>query len=338
MKLRFFHLLFLWLLVYFSFGQILPEPGAKLNYTQIMFEHPQLTGADEYLVQVIPDEKNFSFEHPAFSHRDSSTATMISNFEFGKKYVWRYAGLNNGKELGWHGPYKFEILSDIYVNKKFCRVRILQNDSLANAGGLISLDMAHTVIDRQGNFVWFLPPDSGTHEQRDTARHPVPVLNDLYITPFGTVTSINGARDEAEERDLRGKILWQAPPRSAFSEDSSNIDPPYDYHHCFKRLSSGNYVVMDRINVSKLVPGDTMNVLVASEILRELDAKGSLVWSWSSENYFDTAELKKMIRSEPDPAVLNPTPGGHMNAFDVDEKNGFVYAGFRNVSRVIKID
>ncbi len=45
-----------------------------------------------------------------------------------------------------------------------------------------------------------------------------------------------------------------------------------------------------------------------------------------------------MILSKPDKGLRNGSPGGHMNAFDVDEKNGVVYAGFRNISRVIKID
>jgi hypothetical protein len=35
---------------------------------------------------------------------------------------------------------------------------------------------------------------------------------------------------------------------------------------------------------------------------------------------------------------VDPTPGGHLNAFCADEINGYIYAGFRNVSRIIKIE
>src|ERR1700677_3139782 len=56
--------LFLLLLVScFVCGQILPAPGAKLNYTQIMFEHPKVYGADEYIVQVDTDKNMDAFAH-----------------------------------------------------------------------------------------------------------------------------------------------------------------------------------------------------------------------------------------------------------------------------------
>jgi hypothetical protein len=74
------------------------------------------------------------------------------------------------------------------------------------------------------------------------------------------------------------------------------------------------------------------------DMIKEFDKNGNLVWCWSSKDYFTAEEVKTMLATRPDSGVLAQEPGGHMNAFDVDEKNGFVFAGFRNVSRVVKID
>lgn len=338
---------------------ILPQPDAGLNYTQIMFEHPQINGAGEYLLQVTVDEKGSSFRHPLFSQKDSSTAVMLSNFEFGKGYVWRYTGLNNGKELGWQGPYHFKILKDEHVDTNTFRVRVLLNDSSQSTQGLII--MGKVMVDRKGNFVWYLPVDSNAQArlEQDLPSGLWDLIADLRLTPAGTMTFLNGAEDE--ETDLQGHILWQAPKRSTAGMVGPASTRPYDYHHCFKRLATGNYMVLDRelisgptpvANVGGNLPPANNNgavslprtipinqdFLVGSDVIREFDKNDSLVWSWSSKGYFDNTELVQMAHSKPDPGMLYPIPGAHMNAFDIDEGNGFVYAGFRNVSRIIKID
>jgi Arylsulfotransferase (ASST) len=333
--------LFLLLVNGFCFSQVVPAPGAKLNYTQIMFEHGTVKGADEYVMEVSLDEAGLSFQYPVARQRDSSTAAMLSNFEFGKKYVWRYEGLHKGKELGWQGPYGFEILSAPYVDKNLCRVRIVENDSTAHAGGLVILDEARIIVDRNGNFVWYLPPDNNTRTKSMMTRGSSVAINDLRVTPQGAVTLINAT--QAEERDLNGNLLWQAPKQLNAMPGGIGSTPRYGrYNHCFKKLANGNYMVIENISVLKpasfLGKKDTNMLPVADEILEEFDRKGQMVWSWGSECYFDSAEIQSTITSAADKALLNNEPGGHMNAFDVDEKNGFVYAGFRHVSRVIKID
>lgn len=330
--------------------KIVPQPGSKLNYTQIMFEHPRVKGADEYMIEVTLDDGSKSFVSPLVKRIDSSTAIMLSNFEFGKKYVWRYTGLHSGKELAWNGPYNFETLSNPITDKKLMRARVLQNDSLANAGGLIVLDLICGIIDRKGNFVWFLPDYLGPPVKYDEKLPPTVAFNDLRISRFGTLTLLNNGK--AEEMDLRGNVLWMAPKRPEFNPDSLNTGHAYQYHHCFKRLESGNYMVIDRAtdfrsalsvfgHNNSSVPGtknDTEKVEVTYEIIKEFDSDGNLVWNWSSENYFDFPSLNQLITQQSDPGVISNGAGGHMNTFEADEKNGFIYAGFRNASRIIKID
>jgi hypothetical protein len=267
--------------------KIIPQPGSKLNYTQIMFEHPQIAGAEEYLVEVALNDGNNLFTKPIIHQTDSSTAVMLSNFEFGKKYIWRYTGLHNQNELGWNGPYNFEILNGPAVDEKSFRIRVLQNDSTSEAGGLIVLDMSGNIIDRSGKFVWYLP--IATQNEPD----PHLTLNDtgtgfrslenfdMRITPIGTVTFLNGAR--AEERDLNANLIWKAPYRHDYHFDSLNTGLPYRYHHGFKRLSNGNFMVLDKATFikSKAQMGsqnapaekstDTGSFDLAYEIIKEFD-------------------------------------------------------------------
>ena len=314
---------------------IMPQPGAKLNYTQIMFEHPQVTGADEYLVEVALNNGNNPFASPLVRQNDSSTAIMISGLEFGKKYVWRYAAMHNHKLLTLNGPYNFEILNNALVDKKQYRVRVTQNDTAANAGGLIMLDMGRC-IDRNGNFVWFFPPEPAG--KGDPLPPPGPMaMGDLRLTPAGTLTLLNGT---AEETDLAGRVLWKAPPAVNIATATAKTGPLTGYHHCFKKLLNGNYMAMtlNTFAVGDSTPGSDDKPTIAYETIKEFDRYGKLVWNWSSRNYFDSTELAMMLQHKPDLGLVNPQPGGHTNAFEADERNGFVYASLRNVSRVIKID
>ena len=326
---------------------ILPEPGAKLNYTQIMFDHPQIIGADQYLVEVALDDGSNLFKRVLVKQKDSSTATMLSNFEFGKKYVWRYTGLHAGKELGWNGSYSFEILSTPLVDKNLFRINVIQNDSVLNSGGLITLDLFGTIIDRKGNFVWYFPYPNGAEEKDSLESFLRQGTRDIQLSSLGTVTAIYVTA--AQERNLRGDILWHAPARSAFNPEFILSGKPYFYHHCFKRLMSGNYMVLDIYRVAKKLNNtlnsslpissvDSTKTLLDYEIIREIGPHGDLVWSWSSENYFTESELESLVQNNAGKGLRNPQPGGHMNAFDVDEEKGLVYVGFRNANRVIKID
>jgi len=299
---------------------VLPQAGAKLNYTQIMFEHPQVAGAEQYVVEIAADDGSNSFNHPLFTQTDSSTAIMFSNFEFGKKYIWRYAGLHHNSGLGWQGPYNFEILDNPCVDKNQYRVRVLQNNQVANTGGLMMLDMARC-IDRNGNFVWFLPSQSTAPVNPNGFFTTPMAIEDLRLTPFGTVALLNSGA--AEERDLTGKLLWQAPVPA----NQQNALKPNGYHHCFKRLSNGNYMVLDQKTITNpALPGQ--NAVLAYEIIKEFNPAGNLVWSWSSQNYFNDDELRAMEANKPDPFLNNRTAGGHMNSFDVDEKKRFCLCRF----------
>ena len=330
---------------------LVPQPNARLNYTQIMFEHTQVDGADAYVIEVAEANDANSFLHCVVGHKDSSTAVMLQGFEFGKKYIWRFTGLYNNKELGWNGPYRFEILSSPFVDKKLFRVRVLQNDSQLSNGGLVILDVSGTIIDPKGNFVWFFPEKAGTENSRTVESFVNLQNHDMQFTPTGTITSLVGRMPQ--ERDLNGNVTWQAPPGNLGMNDSLNPGQPYNYHHCFKKLKNGHYMVIDMeyfiladsltknwraANASNPNKAAIKNLVVASEIIKEFDRSGNLVWSWNARDYVATVPKPGNLPGEPDPTWLDHSTIGHINAFDVDEDSGFVFAGFRDFNRVIKID
>lgn len=334
---------------YTGHAQVLPQPDANLNYTQVMFEYEKVRGASVYLVQLIEDALGASFDHCLVTQKDSSTATMISGLEFGKKYQWRYAGITGSDPLAWRGPYHFEIVADTMFKMKLLDVKVTINDS-ANEGGLIINDAGHVITDRTGRTVWYLPKikwqfkySKITNDTRNP-RYKVQQLDVqprcayLRLNPYGTITFFT---DSAMiESDLDGNVLWQKRPCPPPSELGENA-----YNHAFMHLPNGHYMTLgnelsrhisphpDSISQIKYAQKDTFNGMVYAKVefgtVLEYDKKGDLVWSWNSEYYFDRY-------GSADPATMELK--AHVNALSTDLNNEFVYVGFRNISRIIKVE
>jgi hypothetical protein len=347
-------------LLIFALGcnaQLVPLPGAKLNYNQVMFEYDKVKGAGFYIVQVAEGASPSAFNSPVAEQKDSATATMISNLQFGKKYQWRYAGITDGQKSEWHGPYYFEILKDSLLEKKLFKLVVTKNDSAENAGGLVLIDAMHSIIDRSGNLVWYLPdvnwrfgllpPTKTVNGIQITAKSMVftPVIFDLRLTPFGTITCL--VDSDVAERDLNGHVLWRAPNDSKVSGLGGE-----GYNHDFKRLPNGRYMVLGNELWHKLPPqySDTAvgkkrfndrqffngqeYARVESGTVIEYDRQGNVVWSWNSYNYLEYDPFRPKIRNQHIEYPLK----AHINAFSVDKKNEFVYVGFRDISRIIKVE
>lgn len=343
----------------YTCAQIIPWPGARLNYTQVMFEHSTVPGADEYILQLFSGKDTDDFSHPIAECRDSSTATLISDLTFGQKYYWRYAGIRKGRFLNWHGPYNFEILNYPFLNQY--RVRVIQNDSLKNALGLISIDAIRTIVDREGKPVLFVPFAHGFRENA--------AVDDLRLTKYGTLCSLGG--QNAIETDLAGNITWMTPlkTRNAATRDFGDF-----YNHDFKRLDNGNYMVIGGDYQWKTIPeyyyiydllhdkrgvklpdsmackngtlylqngytikinNDKRELYINMASICEYDKHDDLVWSWNPVNYIQDTDLFPPDRDWKLPIAAEEP---HVNGFSVDDKNEYVYVSFRNLSRVVKVD
>jgi hypothetical protein len=346
---------------HYAQSQVLPEPGAKLNYTQVMLEHPKIPGSEQYVIEVYENYGTVDFKHPpVIVQKDSSTASLICGLKFGTKYMWRYAGLKNGQQSSWSGPYAFEILKNPFANRY--RVRVLKNDSSNNMKGLICSGGIRSIIDRQGNTVLFVP------EMTKGSRRGAAVEN-LELTKYGTLCSYGN--QNAYETDLRYNILWQTPHKvkNRMYADFSDF-----YNHDFQRLDDGNYMVIGSDYYWKTLPDeysiydmlydkrgrkmpdslackngtihlksgytiqikdDVRKMLMNMASLCEYDKQDSLLWSWYPESYVKYADIFPPGKQlKPQPIFQEP----HLNGFCVDAKGKYIYVSFRNLSRVIKLD
>lgn len=340
------------LIISFTAGaQVLPKPGSTLNYTQVMLDYPPIEGATEYLIQVSEDSAGKNFTHPIIQQRDSSTATLIGGLKFGHSYSWRYASSSKPKG-SWQGPFLFKICADSITQTDKYNINILSNTYPDK--GLIISDCPHVVFDRQGAIVWampqteFLGPKLGVREMR--------------LTPAGTITFITdqGANCDAVEIDLQGNLLFKAPDDGKVSGDSTEY-----YHHDFKRLVNGNYMVLSKTFKWLAVPeaykakyennkadtklmNDTLFARIEFGTIIEYTPAGKVAWQWNSSSYLSGADIfavpnqteartpEKRLPGDTLPPKTNSD--AHINAFSADDAGEYVYAGFRNISRVIKIE
>jgi len=339
-------------------AQVLPAPGAKLNYNQVMFEYPKVTGADLYIIQVTEGASAVAFNsRKLIQQKDSATATMLSGLKFGSTYQWRYAGIINGQRAAWHGPFSFKIVDDSITRKNFAKLVITKNDSSKSAGGLILIDATHTIIDRSGKMVWYLPDINWRFAFQQPTRSVNglllteksisinPVVFDLRLTPVGTITCLIDS--QVAERNLSGNIIWQAPDNGKVSGLGGE-----GYNHDFKRMPNGHYMVLGnelwhklpiqysdttwgkkKFGDRRFFNGQEYSKVEFGTVI-EYDSAGNVVWSWNSRNYLEYDPLRPRIRNQLIEYPLKP----HINAFSVDLNNEFVYVGFRDISRIVKVE
>lgn len=329
------------LLVNTAAAQVNPPDSSVLNYTTVLFEGKHVNNATHYIFEVADDKQPLNFDPKNLIAESNSKlpSALIYGFSFGGKYKWRVKAYNKKTLINTSATYGFEIAYSPKADTARYRARVVTNTYPPADQSAITLDYSGNAINRQGMPIWFLPTIPGVYSGRERIR-------DMRLTPYGTVTLL--AYETAVELSLDGKVLWQAPDNGAVSGDTSEF-----YHHCFQRLNNGNYMVLGHKYVFKPIPwpvftdtldrtlvvgrikklGDTTYIRVEYGTIIEYDAAGKVVWHWNSQNYFNEAEFFARRTPENLPDVLT-----HLNAFTVDEVNNKVYAGFRNISRLIVID
>ena len=132
---------------------------------------------------------------------------------------------------------------------------------------------------------------------------------------------------------LRNKAVWKKVPSAYQQQAKTALDAP--------RLELADKARRPELSVR--MQGDELYAKIKFGIIVEYDHKGNIVWSWDSEQYFSDADvfplfLNVLAQANNPIANLANDPDAHLNAFSVDEKDEFVYAGFRQISRIIKIE
>jgi hypothetical protein len=313
-------LAFLIFLVAFSYGQVIPEPGTNLTHTQIMFEYPACKDAVKYEIEISRWDSVKKVEVPFLKQSDNTTATLLSNLEFGKEYRWKYKAYNARLEtIFTSSEYTFYIKKPATPNLDYLRERIIPSNCREPLTGLIVQDYAKTIFDRKGNPVYYVPESPPILNTRFFIR-------DLRMTSGGTITLLS--KVDAIEMDLNGHIIWRAP-----NDGKVSGDPTESYHHGFSRLQNGNYMVMGNKFRTLKAPNDTISAVVEFGTLIEYDLSGNIVWKWDSQDYLDVRDIFSRKTSDTSYNV-----GTHSNSFDISEDGRFVYYGFREISRIVKID
>ncbi|MDP2388310.1 MAG: arylsulfotransferase family protein [Bacteroidota bacterium] len=315
------------------FSQRIPKDSSILNYTQILFEYPSVKKASEYKLQLI----DLSIPKEIKEYTSSSNLKIISEFSFGKYYKWRVLATDkNKKTIDSSSYFVFKIRGVELVNKNRYRIKINYTDKSINTNELVFIDYNRIAINKKGEPVWYLPDIPGKVNFTERIR-------DLRITHDGTFTFLNNR--SAIECDINGNILWEAPPIANYSKDSMGF-----YHHCFEKLTYGNYMVLGTKYVFKKIPKEKlteykgnqntkiingeMYIRVEYGIVMEYDIDKKLVWSWDSESYLKDEDIFAHGNAD---TIANPGP--HMNSFDMNEKEGgTVSVGFRDLSRIVLID
>lgn len=293
---------------------IIPVPNSLINYTQVMFDHPPVDKAVMYRLTITEFTEG---DHIIYiTLYDSSCATLVTTLDFGESYSWHYSALNSkGKTISTSPEYMFTILPLPSKN----RVRVVTNDQTDNQGGFISFDYHCMIVDRNGKPVWFLPEDPKKEFTRDDK------VRDIRVTSAGTVTFIT--QRNAFEIMPDGRISWRAP--------KSGVHTMEALHHGIERLPNGNLMTLGNHTVRMPVPFDTAVIPVEFGVIVEYDRKGAIIWKWDSYSYLRPAEIE--FRKLPNGQWASSS---HMNAFRQVNENGvyYVYAGFRDLNRVIKIE
>ncbi|MGL5892704.1 MAG: arylsulfotransferase family protein [Bacteroidia bacterium] len=297
-----------------------PEAGAVLNHTQLMFEYPAVENASSY--ELIIEEALPGNGNPIWltvkEHTDRSNAALISGLKFGTRYRWRVIAQGlKGNSLSKSQPLEFSIVASQFADTTRQRVRILRNQ--VSDSGVVSFDFAHTIYNRLGNAVWVLPEVAGKISDND-------IVRDLRITPQGTFTFIAG--QSVYETDIDGRILWSGANNKAVRKNSGT-----DYYHGnLIRTAAGNYLTLGNEAVKTPVSGSD-SVIINYPYITEYNWLGQQTWMWSSRNYFKQEDILEI----PGNGSV-PYSKAFLSSISTDANGQYIYAGFRMLSTVLKIE
>ena len=315
-------------------AQVWPAEGSKLNYilAGFMAEKKQAVFRTEFKVAAGNFKNEEEFEKNIFAREVSDSGKALIKLPgYGQEYTWQYVTSNGDKTLR-SGLIHFSTLSSVYVDPEQRRLKIIKPYGGTNLFFL--LDYARVIYDMQGQAQWFLPDipghiDSGT------------LVRDMRVTPFGTITFLTDTG--AYEIDYNARILWRGPKPA----DSAGKKKFGNYHHEFRRLNNGNYMLLGSEKARKKLPIADRSKLIAmadaerigDDIYADIDygtvvqytPSGKKVWEWKSAGYFNNDEI-----------LWQDARGGynattHMNSFNFDEARKVIYVSFRDRDRIVKL-
>ncbi len=286
-----------------------------------MFEWPYKINAKHYKLHLAYDSTQQKNDFTSFLvtvQLDKTPATRIDKLPLGKKYKWYVETILKTGQIIKSDIHYFSILSTIYSDTSSYKRKI--NYPSKNKQGVIWCDFSHCAFDRDGNIVWFMPTEN--NEYKETSR-----VRDLRFLNDGTITFIKNPG--AFHTNLNIETIWKA-PLTGENDDKYKTG----YHHSLQKLANGNYMVLayDFVELEKTAKNDTVTNRVELVNVIEFTKTGHIEWIWEMREHFPLDILA--TPTEFNRGIIN----AHCNAFSIDKNNEFIYLGFRDISRIIKIN
>jgi len=312
-----------------------PKNKAILHYNTVYFEDSLIKTANSYKLSLALDSL---FLQPVL-FLDSNTKKLpafhVNNLKWGTSYYWRINAYNNGKIEKQGEIHKFSIMNIRTSYMDTLRLKVIKNLKEKNNGGFIAFDNCRTIFDREGNPVWTLPLIKDVSEFNIGIR-------DLKLTKDNTFTFL-GPKTPFEI-DFEGNILWKGVKPLVIGKDTIK------YHHDFKKDKYGNYWVLgNKIVYRKILKKLDDNILKDEDkilitdtgvyrgtevgLLMKFNKNNQLLWMWDANSYLKDEDLNYKLTGNG-----FPTLSSHMNAFSFNEKLDEVCIGFRDISRIVKIN
>ena len=316
-KTKIFLILFLALIQNAS-AQILPADNAVINFTQVMFQFNEKTGADTYVLTIIPIKDGFMKKTKYSTH---SLACLVSEgLDFGKHYEWFYEVFKKSKLIFKSETFDFTIAKSDLINPDKYRYNVTKQTPNAFQNNLLFIEALGVLVNRKGQPVWYLPFNT------DTATK-APQYRNLEMTSESTFTYVYF--DQCYEKDIFGNVIWKAPDDGAVAEDGRE-----HYHHDFTKLDNGSYIACSyKFDTTVNYFFDTLISRVRYNTVIQYDASGKVLWSWNEKDHVSKSEIFAPYHS-PDKEIA----GTHMNGFSFDKlTNSFLFS-FRDNSSILRVD
>lgn len=319
-------ILLLLIFSYKSHCQVFPSNNSSLNFTQIVFDYKIYYGFNQYKLVLAYNNEDSLFSKNNIiidTIHESSSIFIKQGIEFNKKYKWKYEILGaNNKALLTSPTYFFQTGYSPLIDSNNYRLIFRKNTINKKDNFIVLSDLLQIAFDKNGLPIWYL-------------NNPyINNVRDLCLTPKGTFTFLN--LNQAFETDKLGNVLWFPPNDGQVSKDSTE-----KYHHDFSLLKSSNYIICGQKSFNPNETQSSTGPTLFSTPTDKPQIRGSTIIEYNKNKqvtwFFDLLpELKRNfnIEIETDPSMLRI---GHLNGIDVDEKNDYVYASFKNFNNIFKI-
>lgn len=315
---------------------VFPLPGSALHYTSVYFEDQFVSGAATYELLVSNDSLFNRSSVPGGKREKKIPAFWVDDLDWGKTYYWRIRAFDRNAQLISNGKvYSFRIINIKSALFDTVKLKVLTNLEGQNAAGFIAFDNARSIYNRSGKAVWTIPNVDGLIEANSGIR-------DIKMTNEHTLTFLT--QKLPIEMDLEGRVIWKGNYPLVIGRDTLS------YHHDFRKDAAGNYWVLgNRFVFRKLllkladdVVKNEDKVLITDSgvyrgaemsVLLKFDKHNKLLWMWDANKYIKDVDLNYKLSGSGFPNFST-----HMNAFSLNASGTKAYVGFRDLSRVVKLD